>query len=41
MGHEAQWNKQKVQKHTHIQHKDLFIDKTGHLKSGGNGFINK
>ena len=43
MGHEAQQNKQKIQKHTHIhiQHKDLFIDKSGHLKSGGNGFIKK
>lgn len=27
--------------HTYIQDKDLFIDKSGHLKSVGNGFINK
>ena len=43
MVQEAQWNKQKVQKHTHThtQDKDLFIDKSGHLQSVGNGFINK
>ena len=45
MVQEAQWNKQKVQKHTHthtyIQDKDLFIDKSRHLQSVGNGFINK